>query len=508
MSRKSNDDRTPMGHMWLRERFNLSVPLPYIESYMVAGSRRTEIDGSKTVELYPRPYATGDDIVANLRFALRYEPIDLGIFIAALEAVPPGVLKKWVLNEPTGQYARRAWFFFEHFTGRKLDLPDLKTGNYVEALDSKRHITAKRQNSTRHRVANNLLGTPKLCPTVRLTSRLEAQIGVQIDSEARQIIEKYDPIILARAVRYLYTKETKSSFAIEGEIPTQDRAERFIATLRSAAEFDPADQKALVRLQNTIVDPRYRATGWRDFQNFVGETTVDFREEVHFICPKPEDVSLLMNGWIALTKRMIDYSVEPVVAAAVAAFSFVFIHPFEDGNGRIHRFMIHHVLSRTGFSPNNMIFPVSAAIARDHNRYDAVLESFSQPLLEFIDWFWTPKQEIKVKSATYDLYRFFDATLFAEYLYDRVVDTVRTDLRQELGFLTVFDQAMEGIRSIVDMPDRRAALLIRLMLQNGGQLSKSKRLQFKELKDRELAAMEAVVKAAMDTGHYDGKRAF
>ncbi|HIP51694.1 MAG TPA: hypothetical protein EYG94_06355 [Campylobacterales bacterium] len=30
------------------------------------------------------------------------------------------------------------------------------------------------------------------------------------------------------------------------------------------------------------------------------------------------------------------------------AFSFVYIHPLEDGNGRIHRYLIHHVLAERG----------------------------------------------------------------------------------------------------------------------------------------------------------------
>ncbi|MFB9048203.1 hypothetical protein ACFFV8_05730 [Sphingobium indicum] len=57
----------------------------------------------------------------------------------------------------------------------------------------------------------------------------------------------------------------------------------------------------------------------------------------------------------------------------------------------------------------------------------------------------------------------------------------------------LFDRAMEGVRKIVDMPDRRAALLIRLMLQNGGRVSNSKRGQFDELTDPEIAGMEQAV---------------
>lgn len=490
-------ERAQIGHMWLRSHLAPNAPPPYTESYAVAGARRTEILGARTIESYPRSYATRDDVIANLRFALRYEPLDLGVLAAVFAAMPTGIVADWVRAEPSGSYARRAWFLYEYLTGKVLDLPDVVTGNYVEALDPARQFTAARRNSPRHRVADNLLGTPAFCPTVRRTAKLEGSIGLQIDAEARRLIESYDPAVLARAVRYLFTKETRSSFAIEGETPTPDRAERFVAALRSAPAFDAADKAAIVRLQNVIVDPRYAATDWRGFQNFVGETTVDFREQVHFICPRPEDVPSLMEGWMTMTTRMLAGGVEPVVAAAVTAFGFVFIHPFEDGNGRIHRFMVHHVLSRTGFSPDNVIFPVSAAIVRDQRSYDAVLESFSQPLLGAIDWAWTSEREITVRNDTAPLYGFFDATLFAEYLYDRVIDTVRTDLREELGFLAVFDRAMEGVRAVVDMPDRRAGLLIRLMLQNGGHLSGTKRGQFKELSDEEIAAMEQAVQAAM-----------
>ena len=101
--------------------------------------------------------------------------------------------------------------------------------------------------------------------------------------------------------------------------------------LKEAPDFDAADKAALIRLQGEIVDPRYAATAWRDFQNFVGATGGGYREEVHFICPRPEDVSGLMNAWMSMTRRVVEGGVDPVVAAAISAFTFVFIHPFETG---------------------------------------------------------------------------------------------------------------------------------------------------------------------------------
>lgn len=481
-----------IGQAWLRQQFRLAVPAPAVESYVVPGARRTAADGSRTLEYYPRQYDTDGTVASHLRFALRHEPTDLGVLVAVLKAMAPAELESWVRAEPTGAYSRRAWFFYEHFTGRTLDLEDARTGNYVEALDPDRHIVADRRNSVRHRVIDNLLGGPGICPTVRRTTRLTEQMGVHIDEEARALIESYDPATLARAVNYLYTKETRSSFAIEGETPNASRTDRFVAALKAAPAFT-VNKESLIQLQGDIVDPRYAAKDWRDFQNFVGETAGGYREEVHFICPRPQDVPGLMDAWIALLGRVVNGAVDPVVAAAIASFAFVFIHPFADGNGRIHRFLMHHTLAKSGYSPAGVIFPISAAILRDRRSYDQVLETFSKPQSEFITWRWTPEQEIDVTNDTADLYRYFDATVFAEYLYDRVADTVRRDLKEELGFVAVFDRAFTAVREIVDMPDRRASLFVRLCMQNSGRLSASRRTQFPELSDAEIAHLEAQV---------------
>jgi len=492
----SKEGLEPVGYEWLRRQLSLAVPAPAVESYVVQGARRTAVHDDRTLEFYPRQYAIESTVTAHLRFALRYEPVDAGILVAAYKAMNLRELESWVRTEPTGAYSRRAWFLYEIFTGKTLDLEDAKTGNYVEALDPERHIVADRRNSARHRVIDNLLGGPALCPMVRRTPRLTERMGVHIDQEARELIESYDPVVLTRAVNYLYTKETRSSFAIEGETPSATRAERFVAALKAAAAFIPSRQ-SLIRLQGEIVDPRYAADDWRTFQNFVGETVGGYREEVHFICPRPQDVPQLMDGWISMTDRLVNSGVDPVIAAAVSSFAFVFIHPFVDGNGRIHRFLMHYILAKRSYSPDGVIFPVSAAILRDRRGYDRVLEAFSKPLSDFISWQWTQEHEIVVTNDTGDLYRYFDATLFAEYFYDRVADTVRRDLKEELGFVAVFDRAFNAVREIVDMPDRRATLFVRLCMQNGGRIVAGKRTQFPELTDSEVEQLQLQVQEAM-----------
>jgi len=482
-----------------------ALPLPGVRSYLVSGARRTHQEIAFTEEYYPPRYATDGTLIGNLRFALRYEPADLGILHNALLALGSNGLIAWVRAEPTGSYSRRAWFFYEMLTGDILDLPPVQAGNYVDALDPLFHFVASPINSSRHRVRNNLLGTSELCPTVRRTRKLQGMIALGLDQEIRRLTKQYAPEMLARAVSFLYTKETRSSFAIEGEAPSHTREERFLQALRAIGKFDPTDKAALVALQGHIVEARYAADDYRDFQNFVGETTRRYGEYVHFICPRPEDIPTLMSGWMSLTERMLQSPLDPVIAAAVSAFAFVFLHPFEDGNGRMHRFLIHYALQRRGFTPPGLIFPVSAAILRQRHLYDAVLEAFSKPALAATQWDFTEDHGIIVKNDTRDLYRFFDATAQAEYLYDRIAETIREDFKEELDFLSVFDAAFTAVRNVVEMPDRRAALLVRLCMQNGGVLSQNKRKQFSELTDAEISAMEEALAPILRTARHESK---
>jgi hypothetical protein len=139
-----------------------------------------------------------------------------------------------------------------------------------------------------------------------------------------------DPALLARAVHYLFTKETKSSFAIEGEVPSTDRTMRFVAALGRADNFDTGNKQVFVELQNSIVDPRYAQKDWRTIQNYVGQTASNYTEIVHFICPKPEDVASLMDGWMRMVARIEEGAIDAICATAVTGFGFVFVHPFKD----------------------------------------------------------------------------------------------------------------------------------------------------------------------------------
>ena len=149
----------------------------------------------------------------------------------------------------------------------------------------------------------------------------------------------------------------------------------------------------------------------------------------------------MIDGMVAFDRGPAQ-GLDAVIAAAVLAFGFVYVHPFEDGNGRIHRYLIHHVLAQRGFNPAGVVFPVSAAILERINEYRAVLEDYSRRLLPLIQWEPTADGNVKVLNDTADYYRFFDATPHAEFLYSRVKKTIEEDLPRETDFLrTTAEQA-------------------------------------------------------------------
>ena len=63
-------------------------------------------------------------------------------------------------------------------------------------------------------------------------------------------------------------------------------------------------------------------------------------------------------------------------------------------------------------------------------------------------------------------------------------------------FLKFFDLAVKSVMEIVDMPNQRAALLVRLVHQNKGKLSRAKRQMFNELKDEEIDRIESAIRTA------------
>jgi Fic family protein len=204
-----------------------------------------------------------------------------------------------------------------------------------------------------------------------------------------------------------------------------------------------------------------------------------------------QDLDKLLNGLVETDSLLEKSQFHPVLTAAKIAFGFVFIHPFVDGNGRIHRYLIHHILAKMKFTPRGIIFPVSAAILEQIDDYRKVLESYSYPLLDFIDWETTQENNIEVLNETADYYRYFDATPQAEFLFDCIDYTIKKIIPEEVSYLNKYDKMKAWLDDKFEMPDKTVALLIRFLEQNNGILSKRARdKEFNDLTNDEIRKIE------------------
>jgi len=498
-SRKKETSERPVGYLALIERFGLDVIPNWHRSMIAAGSIHKVASTARRVdEVYPSKYWPGDEVGDHLEFALKYDGTNLAILARLFQVIAMEDVLDYVKSRPIGKYARRLWFLYELLTGKSLPMDDLTKGNYVDLLEPEEYYTTGSARPVRRqRINDNLLGDSRFCPTIRRTDVLRGFEKTDLPARCQRIVSSYSPHLLKRAMSYLYKKETKSSFEIEHIKPNSTRTERFIALLQLAETEDFCEKGRLIDLQNRIVDPRFRDTDYRTDQNYVGETVGPQNEKVHFVCPKPGDLVGMMEGLVASHKRMDTGDVPAVVHAAAVAYGFVFLHPFEDGNGRIHRFLIHNILARRKFTPVGFIFPVSAAMLKNLSDYDGSLESFSRPLMELVEYSMDESGRMAVQNDTAHWYRFIDMTTQAEALFRFVEQTIDTELVEELAFLANYDQTKKSIQEVIDMPDRKIDLFIQACLQNNGQLSARKRAShFDFLTDEEVTRMEDAIRSA------------
>ena len=489
----------PAGYAKLIERYNLEViPNWHISHVTTSGIHRIDSSDGIVKEVYPPIYWPGDSLCDHLEFALKYDGTNLVILASLFQKVKEEDINKYVRSKPTGKYARRLWYLYELITDKKLLIDDLHRGNYIDLLETdKYYATSPAHQVKRQRINDNLLGNRDFCPMIRRTEVLRDFETKDLHNRCQKVVSAYSPELLKRALRYLYTKETKSSFEIEHIKPSSTRTERFVALLQMAEREDFCQKKKLIELQNRIVDSRFRDSDYRTNQNYVGETVSFQKEKIHFACPKPEDLTDLMKGLITAHIRMDISDVSAVIHATAISYGFVFLHPFEDGNGRIHRFLIHNIFARRNFTPKGIMFPISAAMLKSSSEYDNSLEAFSKQLMPLVEYSLDEEGRMTINSDTAKWYRYIDMTPQAEALFKFIDQTIETELSSELAFLANYDETKDAIQEIVDMPDQKIDLFIRFCLQNNGKLSIRKRSNhFNFLLDEEIIQMEQAVLSA------------
>lgn len=480
---------TLAGYSALISGYGLAVPAP--DRLCVIGTKHKKYEHGRWRVFTPR-HAPEDTLYGHLTFALKHEGVELGVLNALFAGVAPETIIDIVHSEPTGAYSRRIWFLYEWLRAEALDIKDASLGNFVDLINDKFQYPGPSRPSRRHRVRNNLPGTREFCPLIRRTEKLDGYVALNLSQVAIDHIGRTHADLLSRAAAFLLLKDSKASYTIEGETPPHSRIERWGRIIGEAGQRQLSIEELEDLQRIVIVDNRFILPGCRNEGGFVGDhdRATGMPLPVH-ISARAEDLNRLLTGLIETYRLLAESDYDPVLMAALIAFGFVFIHPFEDGNGRIHRYLFNHVLAEKGFVPKGLVFPVSAVILERLDEYRQTLEWYSKPRLDLIQWRPAGKGNVEVLNDTLDLYRYFDGTRQAEYFFECVEETVNKTLPEEVDYLTKYDRVTDFIKNYIDMPDRLVDLLIRFLNQNHGKLSmRAREKEFSQLTETEVRAIE------------------
>ena len=481
----------PIGAAWLAREFDILPMGQFPVLSQVGGRRATQVQDGFRVETYPENMRPGPDLAYHLQFHLRHEVPHLEFLSRLFPKTGPAPVQAWIMGEPTGQYARRAAFLYEWLTGVHLQVPQRLSGNYVDAIDADVVLAASPEKIvkvSRWRINDNMPGTRFFCPTVAKTDAVKTATALDVRALFGELTNEFGEELLLRAAAWMTLRESKASFAIEGEADRASRIQRFadVMARRTGQGEPPLTQGALGELQREILGPVTTLTrlGIRQSPVFVGET-VRYQEVVHYVAPPDSDLRDMLDGLRVFLDRTQGQS--SVLRSAVAAFAFVYIHPMADGNGRAHRFLINDILRRDGVIPAPVILPVSAVITADASErrsYNQVLDKVSQPLMQSM----RDQVEFAKVHTTYPdgvvsnfvfnaqdqarpIWRYPDLGPHIVYTSKVIARTISEQMREESMYLRSHQRAREALKEVVEMPDHQADRLLRSIEQNDGKLS-------------------------------------
>jgi len=451
-------------------------------------------DGREEFIVYDKRYWPGGEDIDHLIFALKHEGFDLLCLKLILGAIPLNELTASIKSRPIGIYIRKIWFLYEWFNDVALDIPECPKCKSVPLLNPEKYFTGEPIYIKRQRLYINVLGNRLFCPMIRKTPRLMEYIASDLSAKTEGVIGTISRGVIARAASFLLLADSRASFAIEGERMPVNRVERWGKAVLQAGKI-PLTKAEIIRLQKLVIkDLRFTHPGFRDEGVFLGERDNEGSPLPEFIGARPDNLDELVEAMINADGELAGSNLDPVLHAAAIAFGFVYIHPLEDGNGRLHRYLLHHVLASREFSPAGFVFPVSSVMLKRIDEYRDVLQRHTRPLMDIIEWEITDKQNVKVLNQTRDLYSYYDCTEACEFLYSCVDQTVNEDLPKELLYLQSHDRAMQEISNRFDIPDNKIKKIIIFVRQNDGVFPMRRRKgEFEKLTNAELDQIVKII---------------
>jgi Fic family protein len=134
-------------------------------------------------------------------------------------------------------------------------------------------------------------------------------------------------------------------------------------------ELNPHSEKDLLKAHSILMKDLIDSAG----KYRTGGVGIMNAQKVVHVAPQASRVPILMRNLFLWLKKA---KIHPLIASSVFHYEFEFIHPFEDGNGRMGRYWQTLLLSR--WKPVMAYLPVETIIYRNQKKYYAVLGEADQ----------------------------------------------------------------------------------------------------------------------------------
>jgi Fic family protein len=244
---------------------------------------------------------------------------------------------------------------YEAFIPDELTALDVRLDARLAGLVSEAENAVRRLNDE---------GGPALAPLARLLLRTESIASSKVEG-------------MQLGVRELARAEARAE---SGIAPAPTAAEvlanidAMVLAVEQAAETKTFGEAEILAIHHRLLERaphRHIAGQVRTQQNWIGGN--DYNPcGADFVPPPPEEVERLLAE---LCRTINEDTLPPLVQAALVHAQFETIHPFDDGNGRTGRALVHVVFRRRGLTPR-FLPPISVVFAGAKQRYIVGLTRF------------------------------------------------------------------------------------------------------------------------------------
>ncbi len=215
-----------------------------------------------------------------------------------------------------------------------------------------------------------------------------------------------DEAFYSSVIEGAHTTKKRTKELVEKGLEPKNKDERMVLNNYKALMFilenlhRDIDEDIIIKIYQKVTEGTLdeEELGYRNNQNYVRSLN-----EVVYEPPKYEEVPKLMKDLVKFINDDSEDLLHPLIKALILHFDFVYIHPFNDGNGRTARALTYMYLLKSGYHFFKF-FSISSLLKEFRGNYSKAIknvEDYDSDVTYFIE-FYLDMMEKSIKKVSSD----------------------------------------------------------------------------------------------------------